>query len=243
MVLRAAKLVYDSDVAYARAANSIDETSDASLRIQAAAQRLVSQVNRANPGMPWSLALSVQNASMPVAYCLPGGKIIASNALVDRMRLTDAELAVLLAHAMGHAIAGHDANQAIARLWRMPDGVAADPNRTVLNLAEILADIVHRDPHSAEAERVADSISLDLLQRAGYDPHAAPEAWRKVARAGGTVPPSFLPLNPVWSTRIDDLDASVPAAIRAYQASLVPPPPAPPPAAPKEPKKRKPATG
>lgn len=239
-MLRAARLVYDRDVATVRAANSIDETTDASRRIQATAQKLVLQAIRVAPGVPWSLAVTVANASMPVAYCLPGGKIIASNALVDRMRLTDAELAAVLAHAMAHAIAGHDANAAVARLSGMPDGIAADPNRTVLNLADALAQIVHEQPHPADAERVADSISLELMQRAGYDPHAAVEAWRKVARAGGAVPPSFLALNPVWSTRIDDLDASIPAAIRAYQASLVAPPP---PAAPKEAKKRKPVSG
>jgi len=240
-MLRAAKVAYDRDVQEVRAANSIDETSDTSRRIRAMAERLIVQANRVSPAVPWSLALTVANASMPVAYCLPGGKIIASNALVDRMRLTDAELAAVLAHAMGHAIAGHDAEEAIVRLARMPDGIAADPNQTVLNLAEILAQLVHKDPHTTDAERVADSISLDLMLRAGIDPHAAVEAWRKVARAGGAVPPSFLALNPVWSTRIDDLDASIPAAIRAYQASrVVPPAPA---AAPKQAKKRKPASG
>jgi predicted Zn-dependent protease len=241
MMLRAAKVVYDRDVQRARAANSIDETSDTSRRIRAAAERLTMQAIRVSPGVPWTLALTVENESMPVAYCLPGGKIIASNALVDRMRLTDAELAAVLAHAMGHAIAGHDADEAIVRLKRMPDGISADPNRTVLNLAEILAQLVHKDPHTVDAERVADSISLDLLLRAGIDPHAAVEAWRKVARAGGAVPPSFLALNPTWSTRVDDLDAAIPAAIRSYQASLVAPPA--PAAPPKEAKKRKPASG
>ena len=241
MMLRAAKVVYDRDVQRARAAHSIDETSDTSRRIHATAQRLIMQAIRVSPTVPWSLALTVENEAMPVAYCLPGGKIIASNALVDRMRLTDAELAAVLAHAMGHAIAGHDAQEAIVRLSRMPDGIAADPNRTVLNLAEILAQLVHSDPHTNDAERVADSIALDLLLRAGIDPHAAVEAWRKVARAGGAVPPSFLALNPTWPTRVDDLDAAIPAAIRAYQASRAAPQP--PAAAPGQAKKRKPASG
>jgi predicted Zn-dependent protease len=241
MMMRAAKVVYDRDVARARAANSIDETSDASRRIRASAQRLTMQAIRVNPTVTWTLALTVENEAMPVAYCLPGGRMIASNALVDRMRLTDAELAAVLAHAMGHAIAGHDADEAIVRLKRMPDGIAADPNRTVLNLAEILAQLVHKDPHTTDAERVADSIALDLMLRSGIDPHAMVEAWRKIARAGGAVPPSFLALNPTWSTRVDDLDAAIPAAIRAYQASLVAQPaPAP---APKKAKKRKPASG
>ena len=110
------------------------------------------------------------------------------------------------------------------------------PIGTVLNLADILAQLVHNEPHTVDAERVADSISLDLLLRAGIDPHVASEAWRKVARAGGAVPPGFLALNPTWPARFDELDASIPAAIKAYQASFVPPTP---PAAPAGVKKKR----
>lgn len=218
-MLRAATLVYSRDAQRARAANSVDETSDSARRIRKIAHKLILQANRVSPNVPWELAVTVENEALPVAYCLPGGKIIASSALVERMRLTDDELAAVLAHAIGHAIAGHDADEATRRLMRKPDGISADPNRTVLNLADILAQVVHNEPHSADAERVADSISLDLLLRAGVDPHAAPSAWRKVARAGGAVPPAFLALNPTWPSRADDLDASIPAAVAAYQAS------------------------
>ncbi len=219
-MLRAATLVYSRDVQRARAANSVDETSDAARRIRKIAHKLILQATRVSPNVPWELALTVENEALPIAYCLPGGKIIASPALVDRMRLTDDELAAVLAHAIGHAIAGHDADEAARRLARTPDGISADPNRTVLNLADVLAQIVHNEPHTTDAERVADSISLDLLLGAGIDPHAAPGAWRKVARAGGAVPPAFLALNPTWPSRADDLDASIPAAIAAYQASV-----------------------
>jgi predicted Zn-dependent protease len=236
-VLRAAALVYTRDVQRARAANSIDDTSGTAQRIRSIAQRLIVQANRLNPYVPWTLAITVENEALPVAYCLPGGKIIASTALVDRLRLTDDELAALLAHAIGHAIAGHDADEAVLRLARKPDGIAADPNRTVLNLADVLAQLVHNEPHTVDAERVADSISLDLLLRAGIDPRTATGAWRKVARAGGAVPPGFLALNPTWPTRVDDLDAAIPAAIRAYEASVARSAPPPTPASP--PRKRK----
>ena len=222
-MLRAADLVYNRDAQRARAANSVDEYSETARRIQRIARKLILQANRANPNMPLTLAITVENEALPVAYCLPGGKIIASNALVDRMRLTDDELAAVLAHAIGHAIAGHDADEAALRLARKPGGISADPNRTVLNLADILAELVHNQPHTADAERVADSISLDLLLRARIDPRAAPDAWLKVARAGGAVPPAFLVLNPTWPSRVDELSASIPAATAAYQAAIAPP--------------------
>ena len=222
-MLRAADLVYSRDVQRARAANSVDEYSETARRVQKIARKLILQANRVNPNMPLTLAITVENEALPVAYCLPGGKIIASNALVDRMRLTDDELAAVLAHAIGHAIAGHDADEAALRLARKPGGISADPNRTVLNLADILAELVHNQPHTADAERVADSISLDLLLRAGIDPRAVPDAWLKVARAGGAVPPAFLVLNPTWPSRVDELNASIPAATAAYQAAIARP--------------------
>jgi predicted Zn-dependent protease len=229
-MLRAGTLVYDRDVQRARAANSIDDQSATARRIQRISMRLLLQAARVDPNGLWVFGVTVENEALPVAYCLPGGKIIASTALIDRMRLADDELAVVLAHAIAHAIAGHDSGEATLRLARTPDGISADPSRTVLNLAEVLAQLVHNEPHTVDAERVADSISLDLLLRAGIDPHVATETWRKVARAGGAVPPGFLALNPMWPMRVDELDASIPAAIKAYQPPVVRPTP---PAAPK----------
>ena len=242
-MLRAGYVVYGRDVQRARAANSIDERSPTAQRIQRVLQRIILQANRVDPNLTWAYAVTIENEALPVAYCLPGGKIIASTALIDRMRLTDDELAVVLAHAIAHAIAGHDSGEAALRLTREPGGIAADPNRTVLNLADILAQLVHNVPHTVDAERVADSISLNLLLRAGIDPHVASEAWRKVARAGGAVPPGFLALNPTWPARFDELDASIPAAIKAYQASLVRPTPPAPPAGVKKKHSKSPITG
>ena len=158
---------------------------------------------------------------MPVAYCLPGGKIIASTALVDRMRLTDDELAAVLAHAIGHAIAGHDADEAIAATCAQAGG---HRGRSQSHRIE-----PGRRSRAARAQRSAHASMPNASPTASRSTCCCAPASIRTSRdgslaqgcAGGRpVPPSFLALNPTWSTRVDDLDAAIPAAIRSYQASL-----------------------
>ena len=138
-----------------------------------------------------------------------------STGLVDRMRLTPGEVAVLLGHVIAHALAGHDATEAIARVGAMPE--SPDPNRRILQLMDALSKLVFATPHDIATEKAADSLALEYLARAGIDPEPTAEAWRKVARAGGTTPPAFLALHPMWSGRIEAIEAQVPAVLPLYE--------------------------
>jgi predicted Zn-dependent protease len=131
------------------------------------------------------------------------------------MRLTPDELGVLIGHAIAHALAGHDAKEAIARLEKMRD--SPDPNRRILQLADILSTLVFATPQDKATERATDSLALEYVARAGINPAASADAWRKVARAGGATPPAFLALHPVWSGRIEEIEAQTPAILPLYE--------------------------
>ena len=187
----------------------------------------------------WSWAVSVETRDEPVAYCLPGGKILVSTGLIDRTGLTPAELGAVLAHAIAHAMAGDDAEEAVARLVREGRAVSADPNRTLLNLAEILTKVITDVPHGVDDERATDTRALELMARLGQDPRPAVDAWRKIARAGGATPPGFLSLHPTWSERIGELEAQMPAMVALYETALrEQPPPAPSAPPPRTPRRR-----
>ena len=87
-----------------------------------------------------------------------------------------------------------DATEAAARLADMRE--SPDPNRRVLQLADILGKLVLDTPHDQATERAIDSLTLEFMARAGANPEPAVEAWRKIARAGGATPPGFLALAP-----------------------------------------------
>src|SRR5438046_4461048 len=55
----------------------------------------------------WKWEIHVSGEQGASASCIAGGKMIVGAAFVRRLALTDPELAMLLAHEMAHALAGH----------------------------------------------------------------------------------------------------------------------------------------
>ena len=74
-------------------------------------------------------------------------------------------------------------------------------------------------PFGRGEESEADHIGIIYMARAGYDPHEAIEFWGRMAASGGDEPPEFLSTHPSHSTRIHDLEALLPEAQKAYEAS------------------------
>ncbi|MGH7150037.1 MAG: M48 family metallopeptidase, partial [Planctomycetota bacterium] len=72
-------------------------------------------------------------------------------------------------------------------------------------------------PFSRKHESEADEIGLIYMARAGYDPRPAVDFWRRMAAKGGAKPPEFLSTHPSDETRIADLNALLPRAIREYE--------------------------
>ena len=60
-------------------------------------------------------------------------------------------------------------------------------------------------PNSREHETEADRVGIELMARAGYDPAAAANVWRKMSRVGGGGGPQFLSTHPSPDSRIADL--------------------------------------
>jgi Zn-dependent protease with chaperone function len=208
VMARAADMVYARELERARVKRSLDvDKAQVAMARRVGSPMMAYAATFAPVAAPWSWALHVETRDEPVAYCLPGGKIMLSTGLVDRMKLTPGELAVVLAHVIAHALAGHDAATATARLAALP--FAPDPNRRALQLADILGKIMLNDPHDKEIERETDAMALEFMARAGMDPEPAVETWRKIARAGGATPPGFLSLHPTWPGRIDEIEAQI----------------------------------
>lgn len=213
---RAGEIVYSRELDRARAGRTLD-TNAAQL---ASARRISAPLityaaSFAPEAATWTWAVHVETRDDAVAYCLPGGKIMLSTGLVDRVRLTPPELAVVLAHVIAHALSGDDAAAAAASLGALR--ASPDPNRRLLQLAELLGKIVLGEPHDKASERTTDAITLEFMARSAVNPEPAVEAWRKIARAGGTAPPAFLALHPTWPGRVEEIEAQIPAILPLYE--------------------------
>jgi Zn-dependent protease with chaperone function len=240
IILNAAERVYSRDVQQAQAKGTLNASSRHVSMVRGVSLPIVAGVGTLHPETEnWGWAVSVETREEPVAYCLPGGKILVSTGLVDRPGLTPAELGAVLAHAVAHALSGDDANAAVAHLAREGRAVNADRNRTMLSLAESLTKVINEVPHTVQEERAADTRALELMARLGLDPRPAVDAWRKIARAGGATPPGFLALHPIWSERIGEIEAQMPAMVALYEKTLRERPPPEPAASPQRTPRRR----
>ncbi|HDR9877901.1 TPA: M48 family peptidase [Burkholderia cenocepacia] len=152
--------------------------------------------------------------------CLPGGKVLVYGGMLDRVRLNDDELGVLLAHGIAHALREHArsnfsvTSQTSLRAAALPPlfGVG-DPLPQALNLGERLQSL-HYDPTD---ETEADVIGGDIAARAGFDPRAAITLWDKLAVATRANKASgFIYTHPYSSARRQDLLNRLPDLMPLY---------------------------
>lgn len=127
------------------------------------------------------------------AFALPGGQIFITMGLLNKLQ-TEAQLAGVLSHEMGHVIERHSAEQmAKSQLGQsliMAVGVgASDPdNPNSAMKATMIASMVNHMMqlrYSRKDESEADLWGLKLMSEAGYDPKAMVQVMKILEAAGG----------------------------------------------------------
>jgi predicted Zn-dependent protease len=129
----------------------------------------------------WQLVLVAKDVMPP--FALPEGRIFVSPKWVADRRLSDAEIALLLAHEIAHVLSEH-------MLERVSALATARPAR-ITRVADVLRMIEQEwyvarelEPLMQAQELEADRIGLRLVCAAGIAPHTALTLFDKMARAG-----------------------------------------------------------
>jgi predicted Zn-dependent protease len=193
-------------------------------RVRRISERLIPQTAVFRPDAPaWPWDVNVQSTAELNAYCMPGGRIMVYSGLVEKLGLSDAELAAVIGHEMAHALREHT-RERVSRAYAQGlvlAGVAAltGLGQAATELAGRVSDVTFQLPHSRAQEEEADVIGLELMARAGYDPDAAVSVWRKMAASETSAPPQFLSTHPSSGSRIEDLQARVPVVRPLYEAA------------------------
>lgn len=181
----------------------------------------------ASQGMPntpddWEIVVFRDDSAN--AFALPGGKIGVHTGLL-KVAKTDAQLAAVLGHEVGHVIAQHG-NERVSQALAAQGGLAAldamtknsASHGTLMGLLGLGAQVGILLPFSRTQESESDEIGLDLMARAGFDPRDSVELWKNMmAAAGGGGPPEFLSTHPASENRIESLQSKMPGALQLYQ--------------------------
>ena len=184
-------------------------------RVRGIAKRLIPQtaVFRKD-ALDWKWEVNVLTSSEVNAWCMPGGKIAVYTGLIEKLQVTDDELAAVMGHEISHALREHGRERASEQLAASAGatvvGMAANvflgTGQTGTDLAGVVGQVTFLLPYSRVHETEADRMGVELAARAGYDPRAAITLWQKMAKlAGGSAPPELLSTHPSDETRMKDL--------------------------------------
>ena len=181
-------------------------------RLEVIGQRLIKQAPyyRADAAnWPWEVNL-IKSPDLN-ASCMPGGKIIFFSGIIEKLKLTDDEIAAIMGHEIAHALREHS-REAMSKAYALEVGKLGLV--TLLGLDEQSMQLTNAAveygltlPNSRSAETEADLLGIELAARAGYNPQAAVTLWQKMAQASAGAPPEFLSTHPASASRINNLQA------------------------------------
>ena len=200
-------------------------------RLRAIAERIIPHAMVWNPrAKDWRWEVNLLGSSQINAFCMPGGKIAFYTGILQKLQLTDDEVAMVMGHEMAHALREH-ARERMAKS-AATQGVASvlgalasakwgiDPNITH-GVARGGANLMALE-FSREDESEADLVGMELAARAGYDPRAGVTLWQKMGAANKGAPPQWLSTHPSGKSRIAEIQANLPKVMPLYQRANKP---------------------
>ncbi|HWI10995.1 MAG TPA: M48 family metallopeptidase [Burkholderiaceae bacterium] len=197
------------------------------LRLRAIAQRLIPFTYEWNErARQWRWEINLIVSPQINAFCMPGGKIAFFTGILDKLGLSDDEVAMVMGHEMTHALREH-ARERIGKTAATRGAIElgaailglGNGGRYLAGMGGQLLTL----QFSRSDESEADLVGMELAARAGYDPHAGVTLWQKMAAANKSAPPQWISTHPSGPTRIRDIERSLPQVEPLYRRAPKPP--------------------
>jgi predicted Zn-dependent protease len=221
-ITKASLQEYHKVLADAQAKGKVDRNAQHVQRVRSVLSRLTPKTAAFRPDAPkWPWEIHVIDDPQLNAWAMPGGKMVVYSGLIDKLHLSDDELAAIMGHEIAHSLREH-ARERVSQ--EMATGLAIGVAGAALGLGDMgqqlagaLANVTFSLPHNRTQETEADRLGVELAARAGYDPHAAVSVWQKMLQAGGSGGPEFLSTHPSPETRLADLRVYADRVMPLYQ--------------------------
>ncbi|MBK1684148.1 M48 family metallopeptidase [Rhodoferax fermentans] len=189
-------------------------------RLRSMAQKIIPHALGWNPrAANWRWEVNLIGSKQINAFCMPGGKIAFYTGILDQLKLTDDEAAMVMGHEIAHALREH-ARERMGK--NAATGIGATLLSQVLGLGELGQTVTNYGAQlltlqfSRSDESEADLVGMELAARSGFDPRAGVSLWQKMAVANKGAPPQWLSTHPAGTTRIADIEANLPKVLPLY---------------------------
>lgn len=200
------------------------------VRLRAIARRLIPFAAPWNSrAQHWNWEINLIGSKQINAFCMPGGKIAFYTGILDTLKLTDDETAMVMGHEMAHALREH-ARERVGKTQATGAGLSMLSQALGLGkLGDVAANLgtqLLSLKFSREDESEADLVGLELGARGGYQPRAGATLWRKFgelttagasgssAKGGGGA--NWLSTHPSGPDRVRTLEANAPKVQGLY---------------------------
>jgi predicted Zn-dependent protease len=159
------------------------------------------------PGLPYRFV--VLDSPVINAFAVPGGYIYVTRGILALMG-SEAEMAVVLGHELGHVNARHSVRK-MSQMILIQAGLAvgsalSETFAKISGVAGVGVQLLFLK-YSRDDEREADRLGVDYSRKAGYDPSRMVDFFTSLQKMGdlsgkGSALPGFLSTHPLTSERI-----------------------------------------
>jgi predicted Zn-dependent protease len=190
-------------------------------RLRGIAKNIIPFAIEWNPrSRDWRWEVNLIGSKQINAFCMPGGKIAFYSGILEQLKLTDDEVAMVMGHEIAHALREH-ARERMGK--NAATGLGANLIGQFFGLGQLGQTVTNYGAQlltlqfSRSDESEADLVGMELAARAGYDPRAGVTLWQKMGAASKGAPPQWLSTHPSGSTRISEIEMNLPKVMPLYE--------------------------
>lgn len=198
-------------------------------RIAAATELYLRQNGLESELVNFAWEFNLVNDNQVNAFCMPGGKIVVYEGLMNLVEAED-ELAVVVGHEVAHAVAKHSNERMSQQMLtqygaQILSAAVSQKSEAVQSMAAQVyglgAEYGLSLPFSRKHELEADYMGLILMTIAGYNPDVAVGFWQKMSADGAQIP-EFMSTHPSDAKRIKEIQDELPKIKKKYQTGNAP---------------------
>ena len=180
-----AALEYQDTLATLRGQGQLDHDARLAARVRSIAAGLIEQAIVVKPAAAaWTWEIHVSSSKDQQASTMAGGKLLIGSAFIRRLKLTDGELATLLAHEIAHAIAEHQREELSQVFYLNSASLPLSVPTAMARLDSSWSLQIQLSKLSRMQESEADQLGMTLAHMANWPAASMVSFYRKLSKSG-----------------------------------------------------------